>query len=268
MRCPEEADLLQFALGAGSEANTVMLSRHLDDCISCQLRMAQLSETIDALRSADIHSDGTDLCLSAAALAALADSFDLQTDGAAAAHLTRCADCRARFVSLKAVLNDPDVHSEIALLERRGFLRKIRIFPAGFLAATAAAILAIVVLRPVDRVDSNSPAAVNSQHRDGVVTTAGASLIIAPIGQATLNDSLQWTSVPRADLYRITVWDRDGVVVWEGETRDTILALPAALERRQEMTYLWVVNARTDFDRWVSSESREFTIRLPRGGRQ
>ena len=67
--------------------------------------------------------------------------------------------------------------------------------------------------------------------------------------------------VPRADMYRVTVWDRSGTVVWDGETRDTVLPLPPALTRVDRGAWLWVVDARTGWDRWVSSELHEFTIR-------
>jgi hypothetical protein len=57
-----------------------------------------------------------------------------------------------------------------------------------------------------------------------------------------------------------------GEVAWSGETRDTVLALPAALARSGQEYLLWDVKARTGWDRWVMSDLVEITLR-PTGGR-
>lgn len=43
---------------------------------------------------------------------------------------------------------------------------------------------------------------------------------------AAANDSLRWTSVPGAELYRVQVWDREGNIVLAQDARDTTLARP------------------------------------------
>jgi hypothetical protein len=57
-------------------------------------------------------------------------------------------------------------------------------------------------------------------------------------------------------------------VAWDGEARDTVLPLPPPLARPEAGDCLWVVDARTGWDRWVSSELHELTVRSERGGRQ
>ena len=106
-----------------------------------------------------------------------------------------------------------------------------------------------------------------SRHRESAITTTLAPQIAGPIGPATLADSLRWTSVPHADRYQVSVFDREGTLVWESQTRDTSLRLPARLRRAAASLYLWKVEARTGWDRWVASEWEQFTIgavELPR----
>jgi len=59
-------------------------------------------------------------------------------------------------------------------------------------------------------------------------------------------------------MYRVRVWNQSGDVIWSGETRDTVVAIPSQVQRG--VSYLWEVNARTGWDRWTSSEFVEFKI--------
>ena len=102
-------------------------------------------------------------------------------------------------------------------------------------------------------------------YRERTLTTAAAPRIVGPLGPVASADSLRWTSVVGADLYRLTFWRPDGSVVWEGQTRDTVLALPAELARSGERTLLWDVKARTGWDRWVVSELVELRLGPPEG---
>jgi hypothetical protein len=98
------------------------------------------------------------------------------------------------------------------------------------------------------------------QHRE---TGAGPAVprIVAPSASLDPGDSLRWTGVAEADLYRVRVWDGEGTVVWTTDTRDTTAALPAQL--RPGVQYMWDVSARTGWDRWVSSDIVELTLRTP-----
>ena len=90
------------------------------------------------------------------------------------------------------------------------------------------------------------------------MTTTVAPSLIAPLG-AMAADTFRWTSVPRADRYRLTVFDREGRTVWEVEGTDTAVARPDPLPRQRGTAYLWKVEARTGWDRWVASELVEFS---------
>jgi hypothetical protein len=133
------------------------------------------------------------------------------------------------------------------------------------LTGLAAAAIVLVAVRS----DSPSGSSVAGRtsgtpvYRDQAVTTTAAPRLIAPIGVVPAIDSLRWTSVPHADRYRVTVFDRDGNTAHEAQTADTTLALPPPLAFARGQLYLWKVEARTGWDRWVGSELVEFTVSSP-----
>jgi hypothetical protein len=71
---------------------------------------------------------------------------------------------------------------------------------------------------------------------------------------------LRWTSVTGADRYRVTLFDAQGLVLFETQVGDTIARLPDSLTFARGQTYLWKVEARTGWDRWAASELVEFSI--------
>jgi len=92
------------------------------------------------------------------------------------------------------------------------------------------------------------------------MTTTVAPNLIAPIGAVAAADTFRWTSVPRADRYRLTVFDREGTAVWEAEGSDTAMGPPKSITGERGTAYLWKVEARTGWDRWVASELVEFSV--------
>ena len=52
-------------------------------------------------------------------------------------------------------------------------------------------------------------------------------------------------------------------MVWEVETRDTLITPPDGTEFERDARYIWTVAARVGFDRWLSSELVDFTISEP-----
>jgi hypothetical protein len=58
----------------------------------------------------------------------------------------------------------------------------------------------------------------------------------------------------------VTVFDADGVVLWERAVADTVVGLPAEVPLQSGRPYYWIVAARSDFDRWETSGLIEFTI--------
>jgi hypothetical protein len=75
---------------------------------------------------------------------------------------------------------------------------------------------------------------------------------------------LRWSAVSGADRYRVTLFTADGQVLYEAETAETFMKLPESLRLAQDSSYHWKVRARTDFDRWVSSELVEFRVVAPK----
>jgi hypothetical protein len=63
----------------------------------------------------------------------------------------------------------------------------------------------------------------------------------------------------QADLYEVRIWNTEGTVIYSKETKDTSIVLPEII--RPGMRYLWDVKARTGWDRWVSSDLVELSLR-------
>lgn len=192
------------------------------------------------------------------AIAAIVDGAD-HTE--AFAHLNECGDCRARVAALANLLEDSAVAAEIKNLDAPATRRRSAAYWTGGAALAAAAAIAIVFVgqTKLNRGVNEQPVASSETRREATVTTTAPPRILSPaiIGA---HDSLRWTSVPGADLYRIQVWDREGNVLISEETRDTLLALPPNVARRGG-SFLWEVKARTGWDRWASSDFLELNVK-------
>jgi hypothetical protein len=71
---------------------------------------------------------------------------------------------------------------------------------------------------------------------------------------------LRWESAAGADLYRVTLFQRDGRVMYRSELRDTAAALPDSVCLAAGGSYLWKVEARTGWEQWASSPLVDFSI--------
>jgi hypothetical protein len=203
-------------------------------------------------------------CLDDDIIAGLADAVDREADRDSISHLATCAHCRARLAAVVHLLRDRSIAEEVERLAPR---RQSGSLIAGVLTSAAAAALAGLMLWPEGgKIQLRRAPLQSVVRREGIVTATVAPRIVSPAVVATAGDSLRWTTVPRADLYRVIVWNRAGAVVWQGETRDTALPLPPKFTGGGSTRYLWKVDARTGWDRWVSSALRELTIRTGRGG--
>lgn len=125
------------------------------------------------------------------------------------------------------------------------------VISGGLVVAAAAA---IVLVGPIANREADN--GLSDIHRESSITTTVAPRTLSPANAAQPADSLRWTSVPTADLYRVRVWDTEGTVVFSGESARTSLGVPNGL--RPGTSYLWEVAARTGWDRWVSSDFVEF----------
>jgi len=185
---------------------------------------------------------------------------DGRGDPDALAHVIDCVDCRRRIAAVSQLVEDPQVASEIDALTRTTTTRRLWTRkPAFAFAGLAAAAVATIVLLNPSRSLVTPKETDSAVHREAAITTAAAPRVLSQ-GRLT-TDSLRWTSVSKADLYRLRIWDRAGNVLWTTETRDTVLAIPPQLMNKNGL-YLLDVKARTGWDRWVSSSFAEFEIRL------
>jgi hypothetical protein len=121
------------------------------------------------------------------------------------------------------------------------------------LPLAAAAALLLVVAWPRQANDGGPP------HRDPP-GDASAPVPIAPIGVVANASPLVWTAVAGADRYRVTLSDAGGVVLYETQLTDTVTALPDSIVLVSGRSYVWIVEARTGFDRWSTSRLVEFSI--------
>ena len=151
----------------------------------------------------------------------------------------------------EAGLHTP-AESEVSVISRR-----FRVRTAAALAA-AAVLAGLLLVRPSTQDEESAPV-----HRDEATGVEVVPSLRAPGGVVAAVESFQWSQVPAADLYRITVYDAEGAVVWEGETRDTLITPPDGTEFEPDARYIWTVAARVGFDRWLSSELVDFTISGP-----
>lgn len=199
-------------------------------------------------------------------IAAIVDGMDRDSHRGAIAHLSDCSDCRARLIAVANLIDDSLIAEEVEKLDPSVKGRAARRWtPAywGGAATLAAAAAVTIVLATPDKLNSptNGSAVSTETRREGTVTTAAPPRILSPAAIGP-DDSLRWTSVTGADLYRVQVWDREGNVVLSTDTRDTSLAFPRPLAGKGG-SYLWEVKARTGWDRWVSSDFLELTVRVP-----
>ena len=135
--------------------------------------------------------------------------------------------------------------------------RRFKVRTAAALAA-AAILAGLLLVRPSQLDEESAPA-----QRDEATGVEVAPSLRGPGGVVAAVESFQWSQVPAADLYRVTVYDAEGVVVWEVETRDTSITPPDSTEFEPDARYIWTVVARVGFDRWLSSELIDFTISGP-----
>ena len=124
----------------------------------------------------------------------------------------------------------------------------------------AAAAIAFILLKP-SRPDELAP---GSELREPPITVVGGPTLIAPRGGVAAAPALLWTHVPRAERYRLRLYNSTGTALWETETTDTMATLPSTVRLARGATYFWKVEAKTGRKRWVASDLMQFTI-VPSG---
>ena len=154
-------------------------------------------------------------------------------------HLSQCAECRLEVV---------DVTRLVRIAPRR---RRWTVLAP---LAAAAAVLILFVAPP--RTHDTAPPLL----REPAVTTTVAPTLKIPRGGVALLRAMTWSSVPHADEYRVTLFDRDGSVAWRTQLADTTVLLPDTVRITRGVPYYWKVDARVEMGRWVGSDLTSFTL--------
>jgi anti-sigma factor ChrR (cupin superfamily) len=156
-------------------------------------------------------------------------------------HLAQCAECRSEVVDVTRLVR--------AAPQRRRWT----------ILAPLAAAAAVFILFVAPRTRDSAPPML----REPAVTTTGAPTLNIPRGGVTVLQAMTWSSVPHADQYRVTLFDRDGSIAWRTQSEDTTVLLPDTVHITRGVPYYWKVDARIELGRWVSSELTSFTLEPP-----
>jgi len=198
----------------------------------------------------DASTRETPECLDDATLAALAEgALDAAARTAVLPHLASCPRCRGVVASVARSLGDSAVAREVAAVEGRDRGRWLRL---GLPAAAAAILLAVALPRWVDEIRGG--------HRGPPIPGALAPHPVAPVGTVANAAALRWTAVTGANRYRVTLFDAAGRMLYETQLADTAATLPDSVTLTPGRPYLWMVEARVEWDRWSASELVRFSI--------
>jgi len=190
-------------------------------------------ELAPLLRQLDAEGPPTPSCLGEDAIAALAEgSGGRELRDSAVPHLAACPRCRRAVAAVSRLLADPELQGVAPTppSHRPQWKRWATVA----LPLAAAAVL-LLLIGPEGRTPEAGP------------RVADARL-------------LRWAAVPEATQYRVTVFDAESRVVYTGEAVDTILALPDSVVLDPGAVYVWIVEARTGWNRWAASAPTEFVI--------
>jgi anti-sigma factor RsiW len=212
----------------------------------------ELRAWLHQARADESPGDGS-ACPDADTLGALADgSLADPIRASVLPHLASCSRCRATVASIARLLADPAVAREMG--SRRTATPIRRWLPLAIPMAAAA--LLLVVLDPL----GVSPPAPGDSHRASTIEHGAIPDAILPVGDVMSVRELRWGAVAGADRYRLTVFAPDGQVVYEVESNEAVASLPDSITLVPGRTYLWKVEARVGFDRWVSSPLVQFSL--------
>lgn len=230
------------------------MSTHVAGCAVCASALGELERLVAGLRSPGVAvADAGDGCLDEMAVARIAEGGGRPEE---LAHLVSCAECRTQVAEVAGALTAGAVAMEAGRLARgpAGTWRR-RLLGAG----AAAAAIALTVL--LARTPAHAPAAGAAVYRDSTTSLLSGPTVVAPVDAVVRRPvELRWKAAPEVSQYRVTVFDAEGSVMWEGETGDTRVALPAAVTFTDGVVYWWRVEARVGFDRWAPSELTAFSV--------
>lgn len=251
MNHPDPSRLLETILAG--EGDSPDLARHLQACAACRAEAGRLREEAADL-GAELPIGPGPECLAPPALAAFIDGTLGQPERSAAVeHVATCSHCRAELADLMDLLEAPEVRREREPARAPGSRRLLRVGSA----IAAAAVLVIIATRAF------APDG-ESNHRSSTSPQALTPVVLGPVGEVAAVESLAWRAIPGSDWYRVTVFDAHGAVVLEQEGPDTLLVVPDSIRFEAGQTYLWRVEARIGWDRWVGTSLLRFSVGSPR----
>lgn len=144
------------------------------------------------------------------------------------AHLARCRGCRRQVTSAQALLGT-------------------RPRPARWLAAAAAAVLAVALVRPWADRRAQSPVTTPGSERNRVPGSndGGIVAVSPPDGDTVPSVAARfvWHSRGADVLYRLSLSDSRGQSVWTTDTHDTTATLPSSVRLDAGRRYFWYIDA-------------------------
>lgn len=240
--------LVPYALGAEDAAT----ARHVAGCATCRTEIEEMQQAAGLLRGPVLleRRAETPECPDEVVLADFVDGrLGPEARAPLVAHLLACARCRA------LVKTTSRFAAEAAALSR-GAGGKWRRWSLPIGLAAAATLVLLLLPRGVDDRSSGGL-------REPTDTSGVAPLPVAPRGSVPRVDRFVWSSVRRAERYRLRLYNDEGDVLWTTETADTLVAMPVSVHLVPRVTYFWKVEALTEWRRWAVSDLVEFRLGGP-----
>ena len=161
-----------------------------------------------------------------------------------------CSDCRREVLEGERMLREAP---------RPGTSMRWRIGVLGTLAVAAVALFTVLPRggSDVERATERGPGT-------PVGVAAPAIAVVDPADAASLAgppSAFVWRPASGVSLYKLTVTDEQGHIVWTASTRDTLVRPPASLGSTASVRYFWYVDALRADGGAVTSGVHDFSIR-------
>jgi len=174
-------------------------------------------------------------------------SLPAATRASVEAHIADCAACRAELVAAKRLAHSAPSAPSATRGDRR----------IALLAAIAATILVVVLLRPATSLDDR----MRSEGAPASTTNA-LSVVTPPTAVAVAATGLEfvWRRDTSVVEYTLTILDADGRTRWSVNTADTTALLPDSVALATGSTIYWYVDGLRGDGRSVGTGRQRFTV--------
>ena len=176
---------------------------------------------------------------------------DRPTRARLAAHFAACAECRAELGEACALLDVPVPPLRAAWAPR-----------VGVLAASAAGIAALLLVVPLLREPASVP-----RYRAPAPAAAPEGIALIEVAEptspvpATGEHTFAWRGTGPGALYRFTLTDAQGDVIFTATTARTLVRVPAGTPLTPGHTYYWHVDALLDGVRTATTRVQPLEVR-------